>query len=126
MARTIGAKKGIHGNSINKNQFENLCQLMCTQEEICGFFGVHTNTLDSFIKQNYGNEYTFISIYPMLSASGKISLRRNQFELSKTNSSMAIFLGKQYLGQREYIESDITENIIVNTTVENNDDNQCE
>ena len=30
-----------------------------------------------------------------------MSLRRNQFELSKVNATMAIFLGKQYLGQSD-------------------------
>ena len=118
MARMKGSKNGVFGNAIDKNQLEKLCQLMCTQEEICGFFGVHTDTLDRFIKQNYGQEYTFLSIYPTLSAKGKISLRRNQFELSKTNSNMAIFLGKQWLGQRDYVEENISENIIVNTKMD--------
>ena len=118
MARMKGSKNGVFGNAIDKNQLEKLCQLMCTQEEICGFFGVHTDTLDRFIKQNYGQEYTFLSIYPTLSAKGKISLRRNQFELSKTNSNMAIFLGKQYLNQRDYVEENISENIIVNTKMD--------
>ena len=121
MPRTFGSKNGVFGSAINKEQFEKLCALMCTEEEIYGFFGVKLDTLNRFIKQNYGQEYTFTTIYPILSSKGKISLRRNQFELSKTNSSMAIFLGKQYLGQREYIETDVTENIIVNTSVDKND-----
>ena len=32
---------------------------------------------------------------------GKISLRRAQFRLAEHNAAMAIWLGKQYLGQRE-------------------------
>jgi hypothetical protein len=31
-----------------------------------------------------------------------MSLRRAQFKLAETNASMAIFLGKQYLGQKDY------------------------
>ena len=36
----------------------------------------------------------------------KIKLRRNQFKLSEKNAAMAIFLGKNYLGQKDYFESD--------------------
>ena len=32
---------------------------------------------------------------------GKISLRRIQFKLAERNATMGIWLGKQYLGQRE-------------------------
>jgi len=34
----------------------------------------------------------------------KIQLRRNQFELSKKSAAMAIFLGKNYLGQKDVIQ----------------------
>jgi hypothetical protein len=42
----------------------------------------------------------------------KIRLRRNQFELSKKSAAMAIWLGKQYLDQKDSIEveSSITDN----------------
>ena len=36
----------------------------------------------------------------------KIRLRQNQIELSKKNAAMAIFLGKNYLGQRDRFEFD--------------------
>lgn len=32
---------------------------------------------------------------------GRVSIRRSQFELAKRHPQMAIFLGKQYLGQSE-------------------------
>lgn len=34
-----------------------------------------------------------------------MSLRRIQMKLAEKNASMAIFLGKQYLGQRDVVES---------------------
>lgn len=34
----------------------------------------------------------------------KIKLRRNQLKLSEKSAAMAIWLGKQYLGQRDMIE----------------------
>ena len=43
---------------------------------------------------------------------GKASLRRKQFAMAETNATMAIWLGKQYLGQK-----DITHNENVNTYV---------
>ena len=33
-----------------------------------------------------------------------MSLRRNQFRLSEKSAAMAIWLGKQYLGQRDNVE----------------------
>ena len=41
----------------------------------------------------------------------KISLRRNQLKLSEKSASMAIFLGKNYLGQRDSIEQTNSEAI---------------
>jgi len=44
---------------------------------------------------------------------GKISLRRAQFELAKKSTPMAIFLGKNYLHQRDVwdINQDIKANV---------------
>ena len=39
----------------------------------------------------------------------KISLRKNQLKLSEKSAAMAIFLGKQYLGQRDNFDTDNTE-----------------
>ncbi len=39
---------------------------------------------------------------------GKVSLRRAQFKLAETNASMAIFLGKLYLGQRNVTTGDLS------------------
>lgn len=38
---------------IDQKQFENLCGLQCTLEEICGWFGVTDKTLDSWCKRTY-------------------------------------------------------------------------
>ena len=38
---------------IDQKQFENLCGLQCTLEEICGWFDVTDKTLDSWCKRNY-------------------------------------------------------------------------
>ena len=80
-------------------QFENMCKIQCTKEEIAGVFNVGARTLDRWIKENYGA--TFDKVYKSYSASGKMSLRRHQFKQSEKNAVMAIWLGKQYLNQSD-------------------------
>lgn len=91
--------------NISKAEFEKLCALQCTREEICSFFDVSEKTLDGWCKRNYkdeeGNEMTFSLVFAQKRGLGRISLRRNQFQLAKKNAAMAIFLGKNFLGQSE-------------------------
>ena len=49
---------------------------------------------------------TFAEAFKKRSVGGKVSLRRYQFELAKKSAAMAIWLGKQYLGQTDHIEMD--------------------
>jgi hypothetical protein len=84
---------------INQAQFENLCGLQCTREEICAFFEVSEKTLDAWCHRTY--DMSFSLIFAEKRGKGKISLRRSQFRLAESNASMAIWLGKQYLGQKD-------------------------
>lgn len=93
---------------INKEQFEKLCIMLCTYEEICGFFDVSNKTLDRWCQETYGE--SFSSIYSKKREVGKISLRRSQFQLAQKNASMAIFLGKNYLGQTDVYGARFDEN----------------
>lgn len=90
---------------IDQKQFENLCGLQCTLEEICGWFDVTDKTLDSWCKRTY--HASFSEVFKQKRGAGKISLRRSQWQLAAKNASMAIWLGKQYLGQRDQIETTI-------------------
>ena len=72
-------KMGRPPKKIDKKEFEKLCALQCTKEEICGFSEV--------FREKRGT--------------GKISLRRMQFQLAKKSAAMAIFLGKNWLGQTD-------------------------
>ena len=87
---------------IDKKQFENLCGLQCTLLEICDFFDVEDDTLNSWCKKTYGT--TFSEVFKIKRGKGQISLRRMQWKLAEKNPTMAIFLGKQYLGQKDKIE----------------------
>ena len=89
-------------DKIDKKQFENLCGLQCTLLEICDFFDVEDDTLNSWCKKTYGT--TFSEVFKIKRGKGQISLRRMQWKLAEKNAAMAIFLGKQYLGQKDKIE----------------------
>ena len=87
---------------IDQKQFENLCGLQCTLEEICGWFGVTDKTLNSWCKRTYSE--SFSEVFRQKRSTGKISLRRSQWRLAEKNANMAIWLGKQYLGQKDIVE----------------------
>ena len=87
---------------IDQKQFENLCGLQCTLEEICGWFDVTDKTLDGWCKRTY--HAGFSEVLKLQRGMWKVSLRRAQWRLAEKNASMAIWLGKQYLGQRDVVE----------------------
>lgn len=95
------AKMGRPQKEINAEEFKKLCGLQCTLNDIAGFFDCSADTIERWCKRTYNA--TFADIYKMFSATGKVSLRRNQFELSKKSAAMAIWLGKQYLDQKDSI-----------------------
>lgn len=91
--------------NIDKDEFEKLCALQCTQEEIADFFDCCADTVEAWCKRTYtdedGNPQGFSEVFAIKRGLGKISLRRSQFRLAEKNAAMAIFLGKQYLGQSD-------------------------
>ena len=88
---------------IDYTAVEKLASIQCTQEEIANFLDISVRTLQ--------RDDEFCRIYKKGMDNGKMSLRRTQFKLAEKNTSMAIFLGKQYLGQRDVIETDNTHEI---------------
>lgn len=84
---------------IDQKQFENLCALQCTENEICDWFRVTDKTLSSWCKRTYGEGFS--DVYRQKRGAGKISLRRSQFRLAEKSAAMAIWLGRQYLDQKE-------------------------
>lgn len=87
---------------IKQKQFEELCHIQCTENEICNILDVGIDKLLRWCLETYND--TFTNVYKKFSDSGKMSLRRTQLRLAETNASMAIFLGKQYLGQRDNVD----------------------
>lgn len=84
---------------IDQTEFEKLCGIQATLEEIAGWFNCSCETIRRWCQSTY--EEQFCEVYEKKSADGKISLRRSQMRLAETNAAMAIWLGKQYLGQKE-------------------------
>lgn len=76
---------------------EKLSSIMCTQQEIASVLGCSRDTLL--------RDKQFCDIYKKGLDNGRMSLRRTQFKIAQTNCSMAIFLGKQYLGQKDVVEN---------------------
>lgn len=92
---------------IDKKQFENLCALQCTEEEICDWFGVSSDTLNRWCKRTY--DASFADVFKQKRGSGRISLRRSQWKLANKSATMAIWLGKQYLGQRDNVDVTVSD-----------------
>lgn len=99
------AKTGRPRKEIDQNHFENLCGLQCTKEDICDFFGVTDKTIDAWCKRTY--KESFSVVFKQKRGKGKCSLRRYQFALAQKNANMAIWLGKQYLGQKDEPEQTV-------------------
>ncbi len=71
-----------------------LAALQCTQAETAAFLGVSVDTLTRDAK--------YCGIYKEGIERGKMSLRRHQWRaLEAGNTTMLVWLGKQYLGQKD-------------------------
>ncbi len=78
---------------IDYTMVEKLASLMCTQIEIAEFLDLSVRTLQ--------RDDEFCRIYKKGIEKGKMSLRRMQWKHAERNPAMAIFLGKNYLGQTD-------------------------
>ena len=83
-------------NNLGINIIEKLSNLYCSKEEIAYILGVDISVLENSV-----NKYIFNDIYKKGLEGGKVRLRKSQFELAKRSHTMAIWLGKQYLGQKD-------------------------
>lgn len=84
---------------IDKKIFENLCAIQCTEDEICYVLEVSDKPLNNWCKETYGENFS--DVFKAKRGKGRVSLRRTQWNMAKKSVPMAIWLGKQYLGQHE-------------------------
>ena len=84
-------------------ELEKLCQLQCTDEEIAAWFGVATRTIE-----RRRLEPEFAEVMSRGKAKGRISVRRMQMRLlEQGNATMGVWLGKQLLGQRDQVTTEV-------------------
>lgn len=108
MAEVKTKKKGRPKKEISKRAFEELCKIQCTEEEICAVLDVDEATLIKWCKENYDGK-VFSKVFAEKRLGGKTSLRRKQWKLASSNASMAIFLGKQYLNQKDNVDVEVNQ-----------------
>ena len=83
---------------------EQLARLMCTEDEVGAIIGMSSDTI-----HNNDNDELFRTAYQNGKENGKASLRRKQYEIAmKGNPTLLVWLGKQYLGQCEKIQADVS------------------
>lgn len=88
---------------IDYTTVEKLANIQCTQEEIASFLGISSRTLL--------RDEKFKELFAKGRENGKMSLRRIQWKHAEKSASMAMFLGKQYLGQRDNVEVSNTDEL---------------
>lgn len=92
---------------INLDQVLYWIELQATAEEVAGAFRVSSDTLDRRLREAFG--MGFAELRKRCNGLHKLSLRRYQFQQAQRSATMAIWLGKIWLGQRETI---VTETIV--------------
>lgn len=77
-----------------------LCAIQCTAEEIASVLDISVDTLERRIYERDG--LRFAEFFKIKRKAGFASLRRMQWKKAQSNdTTMLIWLGKQYLGQKD-------------------------
>lgn len=92
MAKSTQKKKTIKVSEIRK-----ISGLQLSDREAAAFFGLRPKAFKEMLRIDVAAREAWEDRREL----GKVSLRATQFELSKRSAPMAIFLGKQILGQTE-------------------------
>lgn len=100
----VKKKMGRPVTPLDWDQMNKLLAMQCTQLEVAAWFNVSEDTLERACKREHGVTYAEYS--KQKRQAGCISLRRKQFDVALSgNIAMLIFLGKQYLGQSDKLET---------------------
>lgn len=86
-------KRGRPRIKIDLELAKSLAGIQCTIKEISAVMDIPASTLQE--------RPDFRLVYQKGIENGKASLRRIQYKLAQTSAGMAIFLGKNYLGQKD-------------------------
>src|SRR5579883_2212371 len=91
---------------IKWEEFDKLCMIQCTQEEVAFFFNCTVDTISNRVKKEKG--MSFSEYFAIRRANRRISLRRAQYQLAQKKPAMSIWLGKQYLNQKDISRQELT------------------
>lgn len=104
---------------VNWEEFDKLCAIQCTEEEIAAWFDMSRELLNQRCKEEY--DMTFLALFRQKRQKGFSSLRRNQFKRATGGSdTMLIWLGKQYLGQKDKHELGLPDLVKIMVTYDDN------
>ncbi len=109
-------------NPINWDLLDQLLGIFCTGEECAAFLNIDYETLCRAVKRV--KKMGFEEYSAIKKGSGRASLRRRQFRMAETNPALAIWLGKQYLNQKDQPLIDNSKHEHFNVTVEIVDENK--
>lgn len=115
------AKKGAQ-EKINDQELLELLKFYPTVKEAADWFDVSMSTLERFIKTNHHE--TFDSLRDKRFVKTKVAIKRAQIKKALTgDNTMLIWVGKQYLGQRDsfeeiHHETETKENLVPSMTKE--------
>jgi hypothetical protein len=100
MSGGIRSGAGRKSIPIDLKELEKLCVLQCSDEEIAAWLGVSLRTI-----QNRRKQPAFAEAIQRGKAKGRILVRRAQLRLLEaSNATMAIWLGKNMLGQSDSMQ----------------------
>tara|TARA_B100001057_G_scaffold47664_1_gene42473 strand:- start:265 stop:618 length:354 start_codon:yes stop_codon:yes gene_type:complete len=88
---------------IDWSQVDKMCEIHCTGEEQASILGVDYDTLNSACKREKGQNFS--DYFRKKASGGKMSLRRRQYTSAMDgNTTMMVWLGKNWLGQSDMPE----------------------
>jgi hypothetical protein len=100
-------KGGRPRKALVHDQVAAMLQIMCTAQEICNVYGIVWETLDARVR-DWGYD-GFSDMKAQYSATGKMSLRREQWKVAKKgNVTMLKHLGEHWLEQHSKASIDHT------------------
>lgn len=107
-------------NKIIKSEFEQMIEHQATEKEIANYYNISIDSVKRWCQSTYNQ--TFQETYNIYKNKGFISLRRKAFEMALNgNTTMMIFLCKNYLNMTDQIKATQEEKVIIINDITNSD-----
>lgn len=90
--------------TVSIKEVEKLGRLQCTPREAAAFFDIRVGQFKRLLEK----DPEVRRAWERGQSLGCISIRRKQLRLGGSNANMAIFLGKQYLHQKDVVTNELT------------------